>query len=415
MSPSSQAKGSSIEIELAAPPSWTYAPGDTIIGSVIRREPIATPEATVKVSFRGRVKTKLHVPSSGSHRTATYRDKRYLVGCVQDRVFHGPLHLPAGQETPLSWPFVLDIPPRPVTNVKDEHLPADRFDLLDKDILSQQILPPSFSLIYIGMNNEFKCLVEYHVEAEIRYIHGRSYKWFASTVPVRVRHPPTSTVLRNPMIQKIQRPREFESHRLVPDMEHHDLTFKEKTKRLFNLASDPHFCYNVHINVPTVVQLNSRSPIPLTFNISPELKRTSVEIRDIPRTLRLDWVKAVVKSTTRIKVQGYRPHYGMRSTDHDLRFDEIFKNLETPIVFPVEHGNQPINLGEMLCPVIESNAIRILGQRKTLITPIYPDFITFNMAHTHKISWELSLSVAGETQIMTIETRLKILPEYAEV
>lgn len=415
MSLSPHTKDSPIEIELAAPPRWTYAPGDTIIGSVIRWEPIATPEATVKVSFKGRVKTKLHVPTSAGQRSATYRDSRSLIGCLQGQIYHGPLHLPEGQETPLSWPFELDIPRRPVTNVRERDFPDKYFGLLDRDILSQQILPPSFFWINFDLSMEFKCLVEYHLEAEIRYLHGGRFTTFTSTVAINVRHPPASTVLRNPEIRKIQRKRELRSHRLIPDMEHQDLTFKQKTKRRFSLVSDPHFGYNVHFDVPTVIQLNSQSPIPVTFNISPEPNSTSVEILDIPRTVRLDWVKAVVHSMTRIKTQGFRDHCGTHSIDHNLRFEEFFKNLDAPIMFPVQYGNQPVSLGEMFHVFIESNAINILGQRRSLVGTIFPDFITYNMAHTHSISWELSLTVAGETQTVKMDTRLKILPEYSNI
>ena len=84
-------------------------------------------------------------------------------------------------------------------------------------------------------------------------------------------------------------------------------------------------------------------------------------------------------------------------------------------MFPVQHGAQPISLGDMLYIVVESNAINILGQRKSLWYTIFPDFITINMTHSHSISWELSLTLAGETQTVKMGTRLKILPEYSEV
>lgn len=43
-----------LKFDVAAPAGWEYAPGDTIIGHLMRKSPLVTPECTVIVWLAGR-------------------------------------------------------------------------------------------------------------------------------------------------------------------------------------------------------------------------------------------------------------------------------------------------------------------------------------------------------------------------
>lgn len=54
MFPKNIAPKDDLKFDLAAPSGWEQAPGDTIIGNLMRKNPLVTPECTVRVWFAGK-------------------------------------------------------------------------------------------------------------------------------------------------------------------------------------------------------------------------------------------------------------------------------------------------------------------------------------------------------------------------
>ncbi|PKY00242.1 hypothetical protein P168DRAFT_307579 [Aspergillus campestris IBT 28561] len=145
------------------------------------------------------------------------------------------------------------------------------------------------------------------------------------------------------------------------------------------------------LGAPAETQVNSPSPIPLTLNIAPEPDQTSVETWDIPRTVRLDRIRLVVHSTTKISppwdsLSGV--HHDAHSIKQDLQLQDIFRVLETPIA-----------IGEMLHLVLLPDYVNVMGRRNIF------------SAHSHSMSWELSLTVVGNAQTVDVSTAVELLPE----
>lgn len=82
-----------LTFDVAEPPNWSYAPGDTIIGNLVRKEEIVSPDATVKLGLVGRAVTEITEPSD-RRITRQYTGACSYLGVEQDVVFKGPLHLP---------------------------------------------------------------------------------------------------------------------------------------------------------------------------------------------------------------------------------------------------------------------------------------------------------------------------------
>jgi hypothetical protein len=135
----------SLQIDVASPPSWTFIAGDTVIGTVISRSAIVTPEATVTITLFGRVKTKITVRKSTGNgsRTEHYRGRWLLVGSETRQVLHqGPVHLATGSSEPLSWPFSIKIPTRPIDSLARQSAGAKSF--LPLNNIADHLLPGTF-------------------------------------------------------------------------------------------------------------------------------------------------------------------------------------------------------------------------------------------------------------------------------
>jgi hypothetical protein len=87
-----------LQIELASPPGWHNTAGDTVIGHVTRSAPIVSPDACVRLSLVGRLKTKIYRESSVLKGSQKFRSLGHLWTPKPQILFRGPLHLPKSKK-----------------------------------------------------------------------------------------------------------------------------------------------------------------------------------------------------------------------------------------------------------------------------------------------------------------------------
>lgn len=304
--PRTEREGSpALQISLATPsPLWAFSPGDTIIGSVNRRTPIVAPDATVTIYLMGRVKTKItkeHHTQQGN-RTEHYRGRWSLIDSHTIQTIHrGPLHLPAGQGS-LSWPFSITIPTRPNESVARDHENIESY--LPLNNVFEHCLPGTFYSSSSGWSTSSECFVEYYLESLLRYHRGGSQETHNAMLPVYVQQPYWRP-LSHELVQRTFQHR-VQTQRLLPGMEHAELTLKQKTQKLFSSSKVPTFGFGVTIKCPHEIQLENPSPLSLVIEVSPMAATISPSIKDTPQKIHLNWVKMVLKSTTNFMAPGDR-------------------------------------------------------------------------------------------------------------
>lgn len=407
-----------LQIDVASPPSWTFAAGDTIIGTVIRRSPIVTPEATVTLTLIGRVKTKITVKrnSGNGSRTDHYRGRWFLVGSEKSQVLHrGPLHLAQGQNSGnvhLSWSFSITIPTRPADSLARSNPGARTY--LPLNNIADHPLPGTFYSSRDGWGTRSEGFVEYYLESVLRYGRGGSYETCKATFPVSLQHPSSGPKSPSAELQRCTFQHTVRTQRLLPGMEHAELTFKQKTQKIFQSSKVPTFGYSIAVLCPRVIQLESPSPIPLVIHFYPNTGATSADIQDTPQQIRLNWVRMILKSMTSVLAPGNfnasSTHNDNHSRDYDLGLSAIFSRLENPIVFESAKGNQQVDVGTLLQLVLHSSGLQAGNRRLPAGPAIHPDFATYNIKHWHSLEWELSFTVADETKQMKVTTSVRILP-----
>lgn len=399
-----------LHIELASPPGWTYTPGDNIIGTVLRRSPIIAPEATVKLALVGRVKTKITTNGSSSH--SKYRARWYLFSTTTTQVlFRGPLH--SFNENGLSWPFELGIPMRPAESALKDHYSEEGFLPLDKDGLAQHTLPGTFFSKNKAWRTSSEGFVEYYLEAWLQYRRGGLYEVHKSTYPITLR--PLSPVIfpGGSDIQHHKIEQKLRSQRLLPGMEHADLTLKQKTQKFLGSSKVPEVHYRIEIGWPRAVQLDNPSPIPFTLNVVPQQEMTSTSIKDIGLKVRLNWMSMIIKSTTTVLAPGdlrrLLTEDDSHTVCHYLNLEKALERLEGPLEFSVERENEPLDMGGLCQLVLHPHGLSAGDRHLATVPTIQPDIITYNIRHSHLLELKLSLSVAGETYTVPMSTELMVL------
>ncbi|KAJ5812273.1 hypothetical protein N7474_008574 [Penicillium riverlandense] len=414
-----------LKLVVAAPPGWKYAPGDTIIGDLVRPEPIITPEATVSLALMSSIRTNLEESASrkassnsngnrNDHKlNGNYPAEWHLLNPKPITLFSGPLHVPKNSDEAATWPFSIQIPTKPQDSVRLGHRQESSFIPLDRNHPAHNILPGSFSTGGESKDGFSECCIEYYLEAKLRYTRGNAWQSFTTTHPITIRHHVQETSLLYSLQQQMMKSK-IRTPRLIPGMENVDLSMKQKMFRFFGSSKIPEFCCKLELSFPRAIQLGGPLPIPLILNITPEDEKTSESIRGVSRQVRINWIKMMIcnKSAVLVPSRLTSAHYSSthcrqeHSSTTSLRLESIFEKLESPCVISTGKDSQPINFGHMFQLVLHPHGLTYGKELIQRVPTIYPDFTTYAVKHSHMVTWAVCLSVAGEMQ--TVETIAEI-------
>lgn len=400
-----------LKFDVAAPAGWSYAAGDTIIGNLIRHAPIITPEATITLTLIGRIKTKITESKSNDSRT-NYRSEALLVRSDQT-IFSGrPLHLPEGSGAPLIWEFSVNIPPEPLQSVRRGYTRRTSFIPLDRDHPAHHTLPGSFISSREGLTISSTGIVEYYLKAQLRYTFKGSSRLVEAIWPFRLGHPVDQTAAGQlSTLKRLSYPQRIQSQRLLPGMQHADLTLKQKTQKLFGSSKVPKLCFRLDIYHPAAIQLDNLQPIPIILGIRPLLDQTSPSVED--QTIVINWVRMTLHQRTSVLAPSNFlsdfPHVDGHTASRNLNLETAFRQLESPLVISTaEKGEKKINIGEMFPLVLRSNGFAFGSRYLKEFSPI-PDFTTYSIRHVTTAEWKVAYSVAGETGTVKATSAIKII------
>lgn len=406
-----------LKLIVAAPRRWKFAAGDTIIGYLVRPEPIITPEAIVSLALVSSMRSNIEDSASrnaGSNRNShnyngNYLAEWHLLKPNPITLFSGPLHVPKDSEEAATWPFSIQIPTKPQESVRLGHRQECSFIPLDRNHPAHHILPGSFSTGGDCKDGFAECCIEYYLEAKLRYTRASAWQSFTTTHPITLRHHVLETSLLYSLQQRMMK-NKIRTPRLIPGMESAGLSLKQKMLRFFGSSKIPEFCCKLELSFPCAIQLGGPLRIPLTLNITPEDEKTSECIRGVTRQVRINWIKMMICNKSAVLVPNrYSTHCCQEhSSTTSLRLESIFEKLESPCVISAGKDSPPINFGHMFQLVLHSHGLAYGKELIQRVPPIYPDFTTYAVKHSHVVTWMVCLTVAGEMQTVENIAEMKI-------
>lgn len=407
-----KSSSAALTIELAAPPNWTFAAGDTVIGSVGRSALLVTPEATVTLRLLGRAKTKIEV-SRGNNRHDVYRSRFNFFtslppGATRRVVFRGPVHIPEGGAH--SWPFSVAVPSAPwVSPVPGGPAQDSSFLPLTAADIPRHALPGTFRSGDNGFTTSSDCFVEYYLEAALRYSKGSSVEVATATLPLTLRHPSTALPITDFQLQPRGWDKYVRSYLLVPGQETARLSFRQKSQKLFGSSKVPQFQFTVRVAVPSVIQLDNPAPIPVQLLIVPRDGPGSAAKGASSPSVTLNHVKLGLRSETLVVAPGNWGgiHDDRQSVGRHLALEDAFRGLAEPVVIP--SGDEPVDVGALLQLRLSAGGLYSNNKRLGSVPVIHPGFTTYNIRHRNTLKWTISYTVVGEKQKIEFESAVTIL------
>lgn len=326
--------GLAIEInELQA----TYLPGDTVTGRVICSKPPVQDSSrpcSVRIKLYGRAKTKYIVKTSNS--TSINRGRAVLFD-INITPASEPL---PGDQGELIWPFTVTIPTtsQPGLAVRGDEFRPNGMYLATKDANKNPVdvtLHPLPAVMYhyaksYASGKTSEAYVEYFLVADVGNLHA--------TMPLFLRTRGTDTPVKDfkPRISSTMQL--IRTPRLLPEYADGELTFRQKTSRLFRPSHTPRYTYTVKVEYPSIIQLEHPDPLPLKIAVVPNLdpEQTSIcpdgDLQSLP-PVKLTQIKLELKMQLDIRCPGtFYDHLNDKNHTVDIPFSGILKKCPIPVI-----------------------------------------------------------------------------------
>lgn len=389
-----------------------YYAGDTITGRVVRTAPLVSSQSRITFRLNGRTKSKITV-QRGQAGTSIYRGRFNLFNAEhnQKQLEDGPIHIDDsgnGQE----WPFTITVPsgPDPASVVFENKQKFSYLPLGQRDITSHP-LPPVFFTKGVFINTGYQCFVEYFLEAELCVeAAGGGKKAERATLPISVLAQPTTDSVSDELVRRSFLCR-ISTYRFTQAEGSGSLSFGQRTREFFGSAKVPQLVFSLQVEHPTSVQVDDPRTIPFRLLILPEPFQTSEVIRDTPREVVLTGMTFEIRARTDMMCASIvHPHTANQTRKFGFDIKSAIERRAEPIVLPEGEKAEPLDIAELLDLRISEAAplgMRPFSRRKGRL---YPSFTTYNIKHTHKLRWTLSVSAAGEATEVSDEIDITLLP-----
>ncbi|KAJ5919109.1 hypothetical protein N7466_010052 [Penicillium verhagenii] len=409
-----------LTINFPAPSGWRYSPGDTIIGNVIRKSSMISPHATLHIWLTGITSVKIWPAgtSQSNNSRETYTNKWTLLDAKENLIFSGPVHHPEDCEEPLGWSFSVPIPSKPRTYITQGHQPHASFVPFGQDHPAYNILPGSLRTFSTGSGARSEARIEYNLHARLQYEKGGSKMACYAAIPIILRNPPGNVDrLHFAKGGGLSSATKVQTQRLLPGMEDHKASFRQKANTFFGSSKIPVFWFKVCVESPSVVQLDNPQILPICLSIE-TLKgngHTSKVIEDAPQQIQINYIKILVRSSTTVIAPGNQSssaYTNRQDSEVDFHFDDVMKKLESPLMVRSSHkDNADVDLGSMFQLLLRRNGLYANGKRcSPLITrALFPDCSTFNIKHTHQFEYRINLTLAGKTLEVNVFAPVRII------
>jgi hypothetical protein len=390
----------------------SYSPGDAIAGRVVRKTHTVSTRGWVTIRLFGRAKSKLTIRRNNGNNTTTHhyrgRFNFFAPNGTCQKIFDGPVHIPPDGSLQ-EWPFTLVIPTGPSpSSVKAGNLQDRSFLPLDVGTIAASSLPSSFAFSNHRWREQFHCFVEYYLEAEFRQ--EKKSQLSRATLPIVV----LATSSTYPFESFDLKARTYsgciQTQRLIPGLESAELSFRQRTQKWFGSSKVPKFSFSIQVDCPAVIQLQNPNPIPFRIRIVPDRKQSSESLVDLPQTLALTSLYMQIEATTSIICDAsFSPRTASGSGTYAFAPKGSVLGIRKPITIESGADSKALDLGALLGLSLHPQHANARGKPLPQFGKIYPSFVTYNIKHSHRLRWELSLETAGEVMKITGEQSVSIL------
>ncbi|KAL8289731.1 hypothetical protein RB600_004944 [Gaeumannomyces tritici] len=384
-----------------------FLPGDIILGRVVRRTATDNPNADVTVTLCGRTLSRVTVTTrdSGGDSHHTHHSACFPLvddGARAQRLASGPLHIPDVDGAEAEWPFSIQLPLRVDPAGPAAAAAGDRTFVPAAEVASHP-LPCS----YASFGYDVEAAVEYWIAATVELVGKRDKPERAEAVlPITVNTVRPGPRLADYGLATSSRRAQVATHRLVPGMAAAGsrLSLSQRAQRLFRSSRVPVFAGAVEFGLPTAVQLEDRSPVPVLVRFVPDPYQGSAEVEGRPQRVKLAKLIMTLRGSTVVR-SGSAQATGPESQGRVLLWPPGDKEPAKPFYVPCSDEWPAADVGEHV-------GLR-LGRKGVIgMSNLCPTFTTYLIQRVYEIEFEVHLDIAGEITKHKFESDLEVAAPF---
>ena len=361
-----------------------YFPGETMSGLIYREAFINTRSAVVMVCIHGESKVLLESIGSAKKHHSCFVLART---CQKDPCIlrRGPLRIWDGEGE--CWRFSFKIPFF-ADSTENEQSSSPSYTPVGA---TDHQVPPSYTLQKHGIA---KACVEYYVCAKLLYPTGAGGTTWTEVVntthPFKLVQRSSNPPIDYSAVKRWRHPKTIRSARLANGTKSH------WARRSLGRTSFPKFEFDLLFELPTTIQLDNPTPIPLRLAVNPDWGESDQSLRGLPQKVKLVSMELLLETHTRFILQRGEREF---TTEINLDLAGAIRRLRSEINIPCTTIWEPVDIGELIDFRLE--LINESGFPKpSPATEITPSFRTYNMTVTHRLAWKIHVKIAGEAFIV---------------
>lgn len=419
MPPTKSTNGPPLGIRLdREEPNFTLR--DTITGHVYCNTHLVTSSAIVTITLVGRSKSKMVVRHGSWGRT--YRGRFALVDESEHtrKLFEAPLHIPVDGDGK-RWPFAITLPTHFDATKTAPGTPQDESYLTPASNQSATYrLPPSFLLQNWGYGEGMECFVEYFLRAELTTVSRGSTDTKQATQPLMIttlHHGPRQRIAQWRASQhphNLQRSEAVTEHE--PTRASNSSTMKQRPK-----GDQSSLGFTISVRTPALLQLGQSIPISLLLLAEPTSTLLSDNVLLTSRDILLIEISVSLVASTSIKCRGRRgARHANTETKHKLLNKKLDQGL-APIIIPwMDSSNSSESSADSADTSTRHSASQAidagvcLGLQLPDEEGVYESFTTHNIQHSHRLDWKMTVTIAGQTSLLSGADSVEIIPPSSD-
>jgi hypothetical protein len=194
-------------------------------------------------------------------------------------------------------------------------------------------------------------------------------------------------------------------------MESTELSYYQKSQEFFGSSKVPQLSFTVYVESPAILQMQNLIPIPFKIRIVPNREQTTDEIAGVPQTIILPSLTMELKATTLIMCEGnVGPHTASGNKEYNFAPKGTVLG-HSPITIPLDSNSEStaLDVGAFVGLSLDYRYAKSKGKPLREFGYLYSSFVTYNIRHSHQLSWEFVLEVAGEKKKIFGLQRVSIL------
>lgn len=400
----------------------SLSPGDAVTGRVTREQQrpstFTQENLTVHISLQGR--SKVLATENEGDVVRAWRGRLPLLNNKSTQiVLRGPTLTPqAGHKNKviLQWPFSITIPehvdrtgfpPDGGWGVEDAFIPPAQ-----QPETIAEILPASFTSHSVNGNVAIEAFVEYYLTAHLPMQEGVKTARLAK-LPIRIQHiSPRGRCTIDEHLRAQTHNVSVSSQRLLPEKSNVEPSMADRIRAKLGGKGPEHapkLSLSIQVKVPTVLQLDRRDTFPVLIRVTPVWEETDERIRDVPQNIKINGMQLYIVSITETTAEQGRMDKG------EALIELPWQATMGPCEFPLLSTGvgEKFSYGE-----VDAGAWLKFRISKQLsgkawhesLNPTSPDFVTYNIRHSHQLRYQFALDVAGQWITIKGVEDLMILP-----